>query len=239
MTIFWHRLSLLGLLLLTACFAVATLSDGDSIQPLSTIADAVVVASTEQARQHGYENVNVEVRPLDSRLRLPQCANALSAFTPPGSGALGALSVGVRCTGDKPWTIYVRANVSAQMSIPVLTRTLPRHALITESDIEWVNRPQQSSSQDIIYDLDQIVGMELTRSLGAGSPIKSNQLRRPKVVARGQQIILIAGSESLEVRMQGKALRDAVAGERVKVTNLSSGQQVEGIANTDGTVSVQ
>ena len=59
------------------------------------------------------------------------------------------------------------------------------------------------------------------------------------MISRGQQITLIAGDNGLEVRMQGKALKDAAVGERVNVTNLSSGQQVEGIANSDGTVSVQ
>jgi flagella basal body P-ring formation protein FlgA len=86
--------------------------------------------------------------------------------------------------------------------------------------------------------VEQIIGMELTRSLDAGSTIGVNQLRPPKVIKRGQQVTLVAGAGNLQVRMQGKALGDATAGERVRVTNLSSNQQVEGIANSDGTVSV-
>jgi len=238
MTNFWHRLSLFGLLL-TANFAVITLAYAETIQPLNTITEAVVLASKENAQQQGHESVNVEVRPLDNRLRLPLCENTLSTFTPPGGRALGAISVGVRCTGEKPWTIYVRANVGAKRLIPVLSKTLPRHTLITKSDIELINQSQQHSHQDIIYDPDQIIGMELNRSLNAGSPIRESQLQKPNVVTRGQQIVLVAGTGSLEVRMQGKALKDAAAGERVRVTNLSSGQHVEGIANTDGTVSVQ
>jgi flagella basal body P-ring formation protein FlgA len=100
------------------------------------------------------------------------------------------------------------------------------------------DQPVQASMQGVITDPDQIIGMELTRALNAGSPIKPNQLRAPKIITRGQQVILVSGTNGLEVRMQGKALKDAVAGERIKVTNLSSGQQIEGIANTDGTVSV-
>lgn len=51
-------------------------------------------------------------------------------------------------------------------------------------------------------------------------------------------MLLVSGNGGLKVRMQGKALKDAAVGERVKVTNLSSGQKIEGIANADGTVSV-
>ena len=67
---------------------------------------------------------------------------------------------------------------------------------------------------------------------------KINQLRYPRVVIRGQQVTLVTGLGGLEVRTQGKALRDAVAGKRVTVVNLNSGRQVEGIALSDGTVRV-
>ena len=75
-------------------------------------------------------------------------------------------------------------------------------------------------------------------SVESGSSIRIDQLRAPKVIKRGQQVTLLTGLNGLEVRIQGKALRDAAAGERVTVTNLSSGKQIEGTAHSDGTVSV-
>lgn len=90
----------------------------------------------------------------------------------------------------------------------------------------------------MVFDPQQIIGMELTRPLNAGSTIRISHLRPPKVIKRGQQVTLVTGLDGLEVRIQGKALRDAAAGERVAVTNLSSGKQIEGTAHSDGTVSV-
>ena len=250
MTIFWHVLRLerpittlaaitmLALVVLIAATHASAVNANPAIQPLSSITAAVASASKAKAEQAGYSNITVDVRPLDSRLRLPLCNEPLSTFSPAGSDSLGATSVGVRCSGEKSWTIYARTNVSAQKAIPLLARPLPRNTLITKSDIVMTDQPVQASMQGVITDPDQIIGMELTRALNAGSPIKPNQLRAPKIITRGQQVILISGTNGLQVRMQGKALKDAVAGERVKVTNLSSGQQIEGIANTDGTVSV-
>jgi flagella basal body P-ring formation protein FlgA len=247
MTIFWHFFQLLnsqqGLSLVTALavfltiFTTATVS-AEEIQPLETISLAVSSASKLKAEKQGYSSVEVEVRPLDSHLRLPLCSKPLSTFTPPGGDTLGAISVGVRCSGEKSWTIYARANVSAKKAIPVLARPLPRNSLITQSDIKIVYQPLEFFNQDVITDADDIIGMELTRALNTDSTIKPNYLRSPKVITRGQQVILVSGSHGLEVRMKGKALKDATAGERVNVTNLSSGQKIEGIANTDGTVSV-
>ena len=250
MTIFWHVLrrerpittlaaiTMLVLAMLIAATRTPAANANTAIQPLSSITAAVASASKAKAEQQGYSNITVDVRPLDSRLRLPLCNEPLSTFSPSGSDSLGATSVGVRCSGEKSWTIYARTNVSAQKAIPLLSRPLPRNTLITKSDIVMTDQPVQASMQGVITDPSQIIGMELTRALNAGSPIKPNQLRAPKIITRGQQVILVSGTNGLEVRMQGKALKDATAGERVKVTNLSSGQQIEGIANTDGTVSV-
>lgn len=102
-----------------------------------------------------------------------------------------------------------------------------------------VEQPIHSAAKGAIYDPNQIIGMELVRALDAGAQIKISQLRLPKVVLRGQQVTLIASFNGLDVRIQGKALKDAAAGDRVAVTNLSSGKRVEGIAHTDGTVWVQ
>jgi flagella basal body P-ring formation protein FlgA len=237
MTIFWHFIKLFGLCITTYIVALSA-ANADDIQPLESITSAVIDAGKARATKQGYSNVEVEVRPLDSRLRLPLCDRPLSTFPPQGDDALGTISVGVRCSGEKPWTIYARAHISAYKTIPVLSRPLSRHTVITSDDIDIIKQPLQLSNQGIIDDPDQIIGMELIRALNAGSPLRPNLLRPPKVITRGQQVILISGAKGLKVRMQGKAMKDAAAGERVKVTNLSSGQKIEGIANSDGTVTV-
>lgn len=208
------------------------------LQPLDTISAAAVAASQERAAQQGYDNVEVDVRPLDSRLRLPQCGHPLDSFIPAASQSLGAVSVGIACTEPKPWTIYVRTQVSAQRSVPVLARALPRNTVITAADITLINQPLEAVRQDIVFDPDHIIGMELTRSLGEGSTVRVKYLRPPKIIKRGQQVTLVSGAGGLEVRMQGKALSDAADGERVSVATSGSGKTVEGVAHADGSVYV-
>lgn len=239
MSIFWRGFLIFCWgLLSAACFAADPDEAAASKQPLDSIVSAAVAASEERARQQGYDNVSVEVRPLDERLRLPRCGEPLETFSPRASQVLGPASVGVRCTGSQPWTIYVRTTVSARHAIPVLARSLQRHTVITEADIKMIDQPLQSDANGVIYDPARIVGMELIRSLDAGSTIRLNQLRPPRVIKRGQQVTVIAGLDGLEVRTQGKALGDAAAGERVAVTNLKSGKAIEGTARSDGTISV-
>lgn len=238
MTIFW-RLRLYMSLLIAVCYSAIGVAGEEAIQALTSITAAAVTASEERAKEQGFEHVAVEVRPLDQRLRLTACSKPLSTFTPHSSQVLGSISVGIRCTEPKPWTIYVRAMVSAQQAIPVLARSLARNTVISEADIKLVKQPLQAQANGVIYDPAHIVGMELMRPLDAGSTIRVNQLRAPKVVKRGQQVTLVAGTNGLEVRIQGKAMKDAAEGERVTVTALDTGKKIEGIAHSDGTVSVQ
>jgi flagella basal body P-ring formation protein FlgA len=238
MTIFWRRCLYTSLLTGLCCSAPGIAAE-QAIQALPSIMAAAVTASKDRAKDHGFENVAVEVRPLDQRLRLAQCSQPLATFTPQTSQVLGAISVGIRCTAPKPWTIYVRTVVSAQKAIPVLARSLARNTVISEADIKLVSQPLQAQANGVIYNPEHIIGMELTRSLDAGSTVRVNQLRAPKVIKRGQQVTLVAGMNGLEVRIQGKAMKDAAEGEWVTVTALDTGKKIEGIAHSDGTVSVQ
>lgn len=238
MTKFWRTIAAAPLAVFAGSIALASAST-EPYQSLDSIVTTAANASEERAKNEGYENVSVEVRPLDARLRLRQCQEPLSTFAPQAGQILGSVSMGVRCSDAKPWTIYVRTQVTAAQNVPVLTKSLPRNAVITAADIKLVQRPLQSAGNGLVYDPSQIIGKELKRQLDAGSAIRISQLRAPKAIKRGQQVTLITGLSGLEVRNQGLALRDAVAGERVAVKNLSSGKQIEGIARSDGTVSVQ
>lgn len=51
-------------------------------------------------------------------------------------------------------------------------------------------------------------------------------------------VTLVAGSEGLQVQMQGKAMANGAAGDRLLVTNINSGRRVEGIVLSDGSVRI-
>ena len=123
--------------------------------------------------------------------------------------------------------------------MPVLAGPLARSTIITANDLKLVNLPLESALNGVILDPAQIIGMQLTRALNANDPIKIGQLRSPKVIKRGQQVVLVTRLNGLEVRSRGKAQGDAATGEHVAAINLVSGKRVEGIALADGTVDVQ
>jgi len=199
----------------------------------------VEAAAMTAAEAEGFEGIEVRVQPLDKRLRPTQCDQPLTIVRPHSGRALGPVSYGVRCGGPAPWTLYLRAEVSASIELPLLRRALPRGALIGESDLQLTRRRITTRPAGLIEDPSMAIGMQLLRPLPAGSILRFGQVDHPEIVERGQTVTLIAGSPGVEVRMQGKAMAGGAAGDRLMVTNLSSGRRVEGVVLRDGSIRIR
>ena len=229
------RYALIGALTFTA-----TISQADSgNHSLSDIASTAALTMQSRAADQGYQHIDVQVRPLDARLALARCTRALEALPSNSERALGAVSVGIRCPGEEVWTLYVRGEVSANQVIPVLTGALRRGDLIGNNDIVLEKRRITQDYGGIVTEIDDLLGMEARRNLDPGSPLRLNDLVAPILVERGQTVNIISGGGGLRVSMQGKALAKGSAGDRVLVSNLTSGTRVEGVVTADGSVIIQ
>lgn len=217
---------------------VANASNKGPYHSHSDILAIVEGAALSAAMEAGLDGLEVRVRPLDQRLRPAQCTQPLEISRTHAGRVLGPVSYGVRCSGATPWTLYLRAEVSASMEIPVLRSPLPRGAIISEKDLEVVLRRISTQAVDVIVDPSVALGMELKRPLAAGAPLRHGQVTLPQLIARGQTVTLVAGTAGLEVRMQGKAMGNGAEGDRLLVTNLSSGRRIEGVVLADGSVRI-
>jgi flagella basal body P-ring formation protein FlgA len=102
---------------------------------------------------------------------------------------------------------------------------------VREQDIAQLNSGYFSA-------VDELIGMELTRSLQGGMVLNPAMLQRPRLIARGDRVSIEVRSSQLQVRMAGQALADGAAGERIQVRNLSSKRVVEGEVVAPGVVHV-
>lgn len=180
----------------------------------------------------------IEVDRLDPRLRVTQCSGKLEPFLPPGSELLNTSTVGVRCQGVKPWTLYVPAKIKVFEKVVVTTRPLSRGHRINRKDIKVSRRDVATLHFGYISEPGRIVGTLAKRSIPVNGVIHPGLVEKARLVRRGQRIVIIAKAKGLEVRMQGKALMDGAEGDEVKVRNLSSNQVVIGTIAEDGTIKV-
>lgn len=173
-----------------------------------------------------YTSYQIEIGALDPRLRLVPCPEPLHAFLPPGSRLPGNTTVGVSCSGTSPWTIYIPAKAKAMNDVVVLRRLVTRDTPISGDDIGLESREIEATGE-YIQDPTQVVGKLAKRPLAANTVLTPSMLSAPRLVRRGQEVVLVATMPGMDVRVQGIALDEGGAGDRIKVRNVSSNRVVE------------
>ncbi len=194
-------------------------------QSLESIREAV---KTFIAGEHRGEKISdIQVGHLDPRLRLVRCDRALDTFRSNGSRGYGAVTVGVRCQGAKPWTLYVSANIVAYGTVYTLAVSRPRGAILTRNDLKPVTRNLAELRPGYIDKAEDAVGMALRRPLRMGEILDTNALKRPTLVKRGEQVQVVAQSGGIRVSSKGTALEDGARGDRIRIKNMTSKRVIQ------------
>jgi flagella basal body P-ring formation protein FlgA len=179
---------------------------------------------------------NFHAGPIDPHLSLTPCP-VPEAFLPAGARLWGNSTVGVRCNGDKPWTVFVPVQVHVIGEYLVTARPLSPGQIIAATDIAPRTGDLTLLPAGILTDPEQIVGKTPASGLGAGQALRNELLRAPVVVQAGQSVVLQSKGQGFVVRAEGKALAQAAEGQVVQV-RVASGSTVSGIAHNGGVVEV-
>jgi len=180
----------------------------------------------------------IEVGQLDRRLRLTECGSALETFAPNNRKLVGNVTIGVRCRNPKPWTIYVPVSIRVFDTVVVTERMLARNTVVGKFDIAKEIRDVTSLHGRYMRTLDDALGQLASQHVPINTILLPNMLQEPKLVHRGEQITILATASGVEVRMNGTALADGSAGDRIRVRNNRSKRVVQGTVLRAGEVRV-
>ncbi len=92
---------------------------------------------------------------------------------------------------------------------------------------------------DVVTQLSELTDMEARRDLAAGRAVLRRAITPVRVVRRNQPVSLVFQSGGVRVVVDGLALSDAAAGERVRVANARTRKVVTGVAAEAGHVEVR
>lgn len=218
------------LLLLLAVATPALAADGtQSLQQLRDAAVQAVALSLPPSAQ-------LSANALDERLRLPACTAPLRSV--PAEARGGQVNVAVQCEAPVAWSVYVGVKISDIRPVLVLSRSAQRGETLDRSLLSLQERDVGSLPFGYLTDLGQIQGQLLRRAASAGSVLTPELVEAPRLVRRGDLVTVTARTGGIEIRTQGKAMRDGVRGERIPVENASSRRVVEGQVTGSGQVEV-
>jgi flagellar basal body P-ring formation protein FlgA len=179
--------------------------------------------------------VTLSVPPIAPR-GLAACDN-LQAFMAPGAPMWGRTTVGVRCTGEKPWTIYLLARVSVQATYYVAGRSISPGDVIQMADLVPREGDLTVMPRAIVTDPSQVVGAVAENRISAGLPLRSDLIRSPQAIQLGQTVKVVAQGDGFSISTDGNAMNNASPGQQVRV-KTSGGQTVVGTASGKGVVQI-
>ena len=224
--------------LVFCALALATLTR--AVGAMEMVEPALISAAAENAvrAQAGASAklLTLQAAPLDARLRVAACDRPLTGFLTDASLLRAQTAVAVRCEGSVRWTIYTSVNVESQAAVLVARRALARYAEITAADFQLESRRVPGMISAYVTDASALSGQRLSRPVAAGEPLSQESLAPANLIHRGQEVVLLARSGSLEVRVAGIALADGRASDRIRVQNVSSQRVVEGVVRSDSVV---
>jgi flagella basal body P-ring formation protein FlgA len=223
----WHR-AVIGLLLGLPLAAVSA----QAIEPLQRIQSVAQAAAAAQLPP----SAQVSANGLDARLRLAECEQSPQADPPSIRGATATVTV--RCSAPA-WTVYVAVRVSDLRPVVVLTRGATRGDLLDASMMELQERDVAQMPFGYIDTLRAGLGLQLRRTVPAGTALTPNDVEAERLVHRGDIVTVLGRAGGLEVRTSGKAMNDGAQGERVRVQNVSSKRIVEGVVSSRGVVEIR
>ena len=209
-----------------------------AMQALGDIAAAAENHARASLEQQNLADADVKAGALDGRLRLKNCELPLETFSNDSNFRGGRMTVGVRCTGAAPWTLYVPVTVLAETAIVLVQGPLPRGTILQDSHLKLEERALNALPPQYLTSTEQLIGRELTRAVVGATVATPNLVQARDLIAKGQDVTILATGANIQVRMAGVALQKGQQGERIDVQNSSSGRTVQAVIVDGGTVQV-
>lgn len=200
--------------------------------------DSVRAAAEKLAREHYTrpgEIVNVRAT-LDDRLQMPSCATPLASRVQ--NAANGAIVAAVSCEAPSNWTLYVVVQVARETQVMVMTRPVRAGEVITADAVTKQKRNVGDLAFGYLESADIVLGQTARRALSAGAVLTSADLSAPRLVRRGEPVMLVSRSGPLVVRAEGKALADGAKDEYIAVENTKTRRVVRGKVHAQGEVDI-
>ncbi len=186
------------------------------------------------------------IGPLDPRMNMPAC-NRLEI------SARGASSntFQFRCEGPTPWTHIVRAGIASapapvrateaapqgQNTIIIPKLDLPAGTILTADMLEE-RQVNFAPAANTLKSLQEAVGLRLVAASGPGIALTTRNVARAPLVAKGENVTIVAGGEGFEISSPGRSEQDGYEGDLISVKNLKTGAVVKGRLERGKTVSV-
>ncbi len=170
----------------------------------------------------------VTIKNIDERLKLKKCSQEPELNIKSSNKKFGPITVFVKCTGEKPWSLYIPATVTGYTNILVSAQGVFRGTILESKHLK-IQKTDLSKAYYGYYTVpEEIIGMQVSRTIPAGTIINQSFVELPDIIKKGQDIFILASTKGINVQLKGTALMNGKIGQIIKVKNSSSGKTIQG-----------
>jgi len=214
--------------------------------PAAGQAGVTTDALLEQAAAHAREaaeqafpdgEVSVRMVPLDPRLALDACEDL--QLETRNDRLAGRIAIHARCLAPRNWGLYLTAQVDVLLPIVTVARPVPRGTVLRRGDLTLETQNLGELREGYLTDIDTAAGMAARTNLRADNVLYQRQLDAPKLVTRGDTVMLASSQGHVRVTTQAIALSDGVYGEQIEVRNPRSDRVLTAWVTGRGAVTVR
>jgi flagella basal body P-ring formation protein FlgA len=219
-----------GVVLVSGLMAVqATGSALAAKQDPAAVADAVrqAVAATVPA------TADITLGRVTGAQHMEACTQPLAVIV---TGQQPYLQAAAACPAPV-WRLYVSVTVDAKMAVVVAARPIPAGQSIQDADLALQDEPiSLYAGRKVYYRPDDVAGSTAVLTLSPGTIITGSAVQRPFIVQAGQIIMVDVLNGAVDLTLDARADQAGRLGDRIMVTNLSSGRHFQAAVTESGAV---
>jgi flagellar basal body P-ring formation protein FlgA len=187
-------------------------------------------------------NTQVEVRDIGNfeAITLPPEARSCKVWIsePLRKGGWVRANLAFFANGKEVRRITVSAQVDLYQNVVVADRYLKRHQEIQAEDFRVMPINIQQLPPDAITNPQEILGKRVIANLNNREPFRASLLDVPPLVKKGDIVSIVLERNSLRISCLGEIKETGRKGDRVKLVNLGSKQELFGRVMDASTVQV-
>jgi flagellar basal body P-ring formation protein FlgA len=162
--------------------------------------------------------IKVEGMPVDERINIPACGQAIEFQVSPEALFQSNITVKAQCPVSN-WYMFLMVKATEIQPVVVVTSALSPGTLLNENNLQVVDMDKKRMRNTTFSDISSLVGARVKRRLVSGRPIEPNDLC---FVCEGDNVVISAGSNNMQIKTNGIALEDGNIGETIRVKNSRS-----------------
>ncbi|MCD6231491.1 flagellar basal body P-ring formation protein FlgA [Candidatus Aerophobetes bacterium] len=186
------------------------------------------------------EEFQIEVDRIPPPLLLPFGEIKLKTEIPSLSYLYGPVVIPVKIYVNESIyrTIPISLKVKFFKEVLVTSKRIPPNYIFKKEDLHREKREITSPLIEPIINLSEIVGKRAIKSIPSSTILEKNMISSPFLIKKGDIITIFKEEGNIEVSTKGKALENGEKGSLIRVLNINSQKELQGIVISTHTVKV-